>query len=156
MKGGDNMKKIWTKVPSMIGMVLTLFAVFSLVEMFIYILFPNLLYDGTSFYDSEVNAWQCSISVIIFSAFSMVFYAIDAILSTIKAIMKIDKKFNIVLSFVIIVGVLIGGWIITSYLRTYKNIIWFSYYFFVLFVFEIISIIRCVKQRPKRTSLIEN
>ena len=150
------MKKIWTKVPTIMGMVLTLFAIFSLVEMFIYILFPDLLYDGTSFYDSEFNAWQCSISVIIFSVFSMVFYAVDAILSLIKAIMKIDKKFNIVLSVVIIVGVLIGAWIITSYLRTYKNIIWFSYYFFVLFVFEIISIIRCVKQRPKRKRLIEN
>ncbi len=150
------MKKIWTKVPAMIGIMVTLLSVYSLVQMFIYILFPDLLYDGTSFYNSEVNAWQCSISVIIFSVFSMVFYAVDAILSVIKAIMKIDKKFNIVLTFVIIVGVLIGGWIITSYLRTYKNIIWFSYYFFVLFVFEIISIIRCVKQRPKRTRLIEN
>ena len=150
------MKKIWTKVPAMIGIMVTLLAVYSLVRMFIYILFPNLLYDGTSFYDSEVHAWQCSISVIIFSVFSMVFYAVDAILSVIKAIMKIDKKFNIVLTFVIIVGVLIGAWIITSYLRTYKNIIWFSYYFFVLFVFEIISIIRCIKQRLKRTSLIEN
>ena len=150
------MKKIWTKVPAMIGVMVTLLSVYSLVQMFIYILFPDLLYDGTSFYNSEINAWQCSISVIISSVFSMVFYAVDAIFSVIKAIMKIDKKFNIVLTFVIVVGVFIGGWIITSYIRTYKNIIWFSYYFFVLFVFEIISIIRCVKQRPKRTSLIEN
>ena len=150
------MKKIWTKVPTMIGMVFTLLAIFFLVEMFIYLLFPELLYNDTSFYEPEVDAWHCSISVIIYSVFSMVFYAADAILSAIKAIMKIDKTFNIVLTLVIIVGVLMGAWIITSYLRTYKIIIWFSYYFSVLFVFEIISIIRCVKQRPKRTSLIEN
>lgn len=140
------MKKLWTKAPAMIGIIVTLLAVYSLVCMFIYILFPALLDDGTSFYEPEFHAWQCSLSVIMYSVSSMVFYAVDAILSTIKAIMKIDKKFNIVLTSVIIVGVLMAVWIITSYLRTYKTVIWFSYYFLVLFVFEIISIVRCVKQ----------
>ena len=143
------MKKLWTKGPAMIGMVFTLLAIVSLVEMFIYLMFPALLDDGTSFYEPEVDAWLCSLSVIMVSVSSMVFYAADAFLSAIKAIMKIDKIFNIVLTSIIIVGVLIGIWIITSYVRTYKTIIWFSYYFLLVCVFEIISIIRCVRQRPK-------
>ena len=145
------MKKVWTKVPAMIGIAISLLSILSLIAMFLYLLFPSLLDDGTSFYDPSFYAWQCSISVIIYSVFSMVFYAVDAILSAIKAGMKIDKNFNIVLTSIIIIGIFIGTWVITSYLRTYKTVIWFSYYFLILFVFEIISIVRCIKQSPKKT-----
>ena len=144
------MRRIWTKIPSMISIAITLVAIYCLVIMAIYFLFPGLLDDGTSFYDPGFEAWQCSLTIIALSAISMVFYAIDAIFSAIKASMRIDTKFNIALALVTVFGVLFGAWILTSPLRTYKTAIWFSYYFLVLPSFEIISIVRCVKQRPKR------
>jgi hypothetical protein len=149
-EGGLHMKRLWTKIPTAVGMIISLHALNSLIKMFIYYLFPAILDDGTSIYDPEISAWLCSISVLLNSAFSMAFYIIDAILSIVKACMNIDKKFNIILATVVFLGAWIGIQVIATPIRTYKTVIWFSYYFLIVAVFEIISIIRYIKQRRKK------
>lgn len=146
------MKRICTKIPAMIGMVFTLLASLFLMKMLIYLLFPALLDDGTTFYEPDLKAWQCSLSVMLFSAFGMVFYVTDAIFSFIKAMMKTDRTFHMMLTVAALAGLGIGIWVITTPLRTYKTVIWFSYYFLVLSVPEIISLVRCIRQRPKKES----
>ena len=143
------MKKVWTKIPAMIGMILTLATVLFLIKASIYILFPHLLNDGTSFYDPEYEAWMCELSALMYSAFGMMFFVADVVILTTRTIMKIDRRTNnIVLSIMILVGVALAAFVLLTPLKTYKTIIWFSYYL-LLFVLEILSTINILKPRAQ-------
>ncbi len=137
------MKSIWTKIPAMIGMLLTLATVLWLIAALMYLLLPDLLDDGTSFYEPIYEAWMCEISALLYSVFSMIFYVVDAVISVIKANMKIDRDFNIMLTIIIVIGVALGAWAMSP-MRIYKSVIWFSYCL-LLFAAEIISVIKHIK-----------
>lgn len=138
------MKKIWTKIPAMIGILFTLATVLFLIKALIYILFPDLFNDGTSFYEPIYEAWMCELSALMYSAFGIMFFVVDAIISTIKAVMNIDRRFNIVLSSMIAGGFAFAVVVLCTPLRIYKSVIWFLYYL-LLFALEIASVIKHIK-----------
>ena len=144
------MRSIWTKAIAAIGMLLSLVCAGYLIGMGLYYIAPALLDDGTSIYNPVYEAWMCSLSALVISVFSLIFYAIDAVICLVKAIMRIDTVFNVVLALILVGGVCFGVFVLCSYLRTAKTIAWFSYYF-VLFSFEIVSIVRCIKRQAKET-----
>ena len=146
------MKKVYTKACAIIGMALSIVAIYGLLGAALYILFPDLLDDGKSYYDPILSAWSTIIFSIIVSAFSMIFYFIDGIISLIKSFMKIDKIFNLLLSAAIFVGAALAIMIVATTLTRAKEIIWLVYYL-LLSVFETVSLIRCIKQRQKKKIL---
>ena len=136
------MKKVSTKIPSIIGMILTLICIFYLLKAYMYSYFPALFDDGSSVYDPELTSWGAWLFSIIVSVFSLIFYGIDAVFSAIKVIKKDNQILNSIIVALFVICLIFGVWVINSVLRNYKTIIWFASYF-SLFIVEIISMIRC-------------
>ena len=80
----------------------------------------------------------------IVSVVSMIFYFIDAILSAIKVFMKIHPVFNAILSVMLIaalpMSIIVGG---SLGINIY---IWNAYYL-VIFILEVVSIIKHIKMK---------
>ena len=57
MKGVGDMKKVLTKIPAVIGMILTLICIFYLLKAYAYSYFPDFFDDGSNIYDPEMTAW---------------------------------------------------------------------------------------------------
>ena len=68
------MKKALTKIPAIIGMILTLICIFYLLKAYACSYFPNLFDDGSNIYDPEMTAWGTGLFSIIVSVFSLIFY----------------------------------------------------------------------------------
>ena len=97
-----------------------------------------------------MTAWGAGLFSIIVSVFSLIFYGIDAVFSVIKVIKKDNLTLNIIIAVLFVVCLILGVWVISSYLRNYKTIVWFISYF-SLFIIELISIIRCFVRKNQKT-----
>ena len=150
MKGVGDMKNVLTKIPAVIGMILTLICIFYLLEAYAYSYFPDFFDDGSNIYDPEMDAWGSGLFSIIVSVFSLIFYGIDAVFSVVRAIRKDNTTLNIIIVALFVVCLILGVWVISSYLRNYKTIVWFISYF-SLFIIELISIIRCFVRKNQKT-----
>ena len=150
MKGVGDMKKVLTKIPAVIGMILTLICIFYLLKAYAYSYFPDFFDDGSNIYDPEMTAWGAGLFSIIVSVFSLIFYGIDAVFSVVSAIRKDNTILNIIIVTLFVVCLILGVWVICSYLRNYKTIVWFISYF-SLFIIELISIIRCFVRKNQKT-----
>ena len=150
MKGVGDMKNILTKIPAVIGMILTLICIFYLLKAYAYSYFPDFFDDGSNIYDPEMTAWGAGLFSIIVSVFSLIFYGIDAVFSVVRAIRKDNTTLNIIIVALFVVCLILGVWVISSYLRNYKTIVWFISYF-SLFTIELISTIRCFKRKKQKT-----
>ena len=144
------MKKVLTKFPAIIGMILTLICIFYLLKAYAYSYFPDLFDDGSNIYDPEMTVWGSILFSIIVSVFSLIFYGIDAVFSVVRAIRKDNTTLNIIIVALFVVCLILGVWVISSYLRNYKTIVWFISYF-SLFIIELISIIRCFVRKNQKT-----
>ena len=140
------MKTALTKIFAVLGMLCTLVCVFYLIRMAIFLYFPDLLDDGTPFYEPENSGFHSGLFALIVSVFSMVFYVVDAIICVLKAILKKDAKFNLVLAAVLLISAAFGVVVITNYLKPYTVIPWFIC-FFAVFALEVVSIVRCFKKK---------
>ena len=140
------MKNALTKIFAVLGMLCALVCVFYLIRMAIFLYFPCLLDDGSLIYDPELSGGNSGLFALIVSVFSMVFYVVDAIICVLKAILKKDAKFNLVLAAVLLISAAFGVVVITNYLKPYTVIPWFICYFAV-FALETISIVRCFKKK---------
>ena len=136
------MKSIWLKIPSTIAVFLSLATLFNLVKGVMYTIVPNLFADVTGVED----AWGAGISALLLSAFSMLFYAVDAVICIRSALMKLHPIFNCILAFSIFFVFVLGIYVITTTLVTTVNVIWFTCYFSI-FILEIISLIIYFKDR---------
>ena len=150
MKGVDDMKNVLTKIPAVIGMILTLICIFYLLKAYAYSYFPDYFDDGSNIYDPEMTAWGAGLFSIIVSVFSLIFYGIDAVFSVVRAIRKDNTTLNIIIVALFVVCLILDVWVISSYLRNYKTIVWFISYF-SLFIIELISIIRCFVRKNQKT-----
>ena len=140
------MKKVSTKIPAMIGMLLALAVIFFLTKGALYSMTPTLFDDGSSIYDPELTAWGSGLFALVVSAFSMIFYMVDAVLSAIKAFLKIHPIFNAVLAATILICTVFAVLIISNVLVTAVNLVWYMCYF-AIFILEIVSIVKCCKQK---------
>ena len=130
------MKNVSTKIPAMIAMLIALFSLVLLITAFIVSIDEVEPEMGVS------KSFAFWVYAVITSILSLIFYFVDAVMSVIKAIMKIHPIFNIVLAvmlfgaipMMLFVGAKLG---INIY-------IYFSYYLAV-FVLEIVSIIKHIK-----------
>ncbi len=132
------MKNISTKIPAMIAMLIAILSLGLLITAFIVSINEIEPESGVS------RSFAFWVYAVITSMLSLVFYFIDAIWSIAKAIMKIDPIFNIVLAFLLLgtipMMLFVGG-------KLGINIyIYFSYYL-AIFVLEVISIIKHIKNR---------
>ena len=150
MKGVGDMKNVLTKIPAVIGMILTLICIFYLLKAYAYSYFHDFFDDGSNIYDPEMTAWGAGLFSIIVSVFSLIFYGIDAVFSVVRAIRKDNTTLNIIIVALFVVCLILGVWVISSYLRNYKTIVWFISYF-SLFIIELISIIRCFVRKNQKT-----
>ena len=130
------MKKIYSKIPAMIGMLVTMIGVVLLIGAFI---ISNNEVEPESGVSRSFAFW---VFAVITSMLSLIFYFIDAVFSIIKAFMKIHPIFNIVLALLLIGAIpmmlFVGG-------KLGINIyIYFSYYLSI-FVLEIVSIVKHIK-----------
>ncbi len=130
------MKNTVTKYPAIIAMIISLLSfglmIASLVALFIDT--PTEHAHGGAF-----GFWLCGVIV---ALFSLIFYFIDAVLSIIKACMKIHPIFNSVLAVMLIaaipMAIFVGGGLgINIY-------IWNAYHL-AIFILEIVSIVKHVK-----------
>ena len=140
------MKNVSTKIPAMIAMLIALFSLGLLITAFIVSIDEVEPEMGVS------KSFAFWVFAVITSMLSLIFYFIDAVLSIIKAFMKIHPIFNIVLALLLIGAIpmmlFVGG-------KLGINIyIYFSYYLSI-FVLEIVSIIKHIKlsQIDKRTEV---
>lgn len=115
------MKQLLFKIPAMIGMLIGIFSFFWYVQ---------------SFFDT-VNDEVGLLSAIV-AMLSVPFFCIDAIISFVKALKKIDPIFNYILALVLI-GAIPMVIIFAGSGRIYFNVIW-NIYYLLMFVLEIISI----------------
>lgn len=130
------MKNTFTKYPAIIAMIISLFSfglmIASLVALFI----------DTPTEHAHGGAFGFWVFGVIVALFSLIFYFIDAVLSIIKACMKIHPIFNSVLAVMLIaaipMAIFVGGGLgINIY-------IWNAYHL-AIFILEIVSIVKHVK-----------
>ena len=140
------MKKLNSKTPAMIAMLIAIFSLGLLITAFILSINEVEPESGVS------KSFAFWVFAVITSMLSLIFYFIDAVLSIIKAFMKIHPIFNIVLALLLIGAIpmmlFVGG-------KLGINIyIYFSYYLSI-FVLEIVSIIKHIKlsQIDKKTDV---
>ena len=120
------MKSLYSKIPAMIAMLIAIFSLGLLITAFI----------GVS------KSFAFWVYAVLTSILSLIFYFVDAVISVVKAFLRIHPIFNIVLALLLVgaipmmlfVGVKLG---INIY-------IYFSYYL-TIFVLEIVSIIKHIK-----------
>ena len=130
------MKRLYSKIPAMLAMLIAILSLGLLIAAFIVSINEIEPESGVS------RSFAFWVFAVITSMLSLVFYFVDAILSIIKAFMKIHPIFNIVLALMLFgaipmmlfVGAKLG---INIY-------IYFSYYL-AIFVLEVVSIIKHIK-----------
>ena len=141
------MKSLSSKIPAMIAMLIALFSLGLLITAFIVSVNEVELESGVS------KSFAFWVYAVLTSILSLIFYFVDAVISVVKAFLRIHPIFNIVLALLLVgaipmmlfVGAKLG---INIY-------IYFSYYL-TIFVLEIVSIIKHIKlSRIDKNSDIE-
>ncbi len=135
-KGGRDMKNVTTKIPAIIAMLIALFSLGLLITAFIVSIDEIEPEMGVS------KSFAFWVYAVLTSILSLIFYFVDAVISVVKAFLRIHPIFNIVLAvmlfgaipMMLFVGAKLG---INIY-------IYFSYYL-AIFVLEIVSIIKHIK-----------
>ncbi|MBE6666197.1 MAG: hypothetical protein E7603_08290 [Ruminococcaceae bacterium] len=130
------MKDITVKISAMLAMFISLFSFALLISAFIASINEVPPETGVS------KSFALWVFAVITSMVSLIFYTVDAILSAIKIFLKIHPLFNCVLT-----AILIGSIPMAIYVGGSLGInifIWFAYYL-LMFVLEIISIIKHIK-----------
>ena len=130
------MKKLYSKIPAMIAMLIAIFSLGLLITAFIVSINEVEPESGVS------KSFAFWVYAVITSMLSLIFYFVDAVISVVKAFLRIHPIFNIVLALLLVgaipmmlfVGAKLG---INIY-------IYFSYYL-AIFVLEIVSIVKHIK-----------
>ena len=130
------MKRLYSKIPAMIAMLIAIFSLGLLITAFIVSINEVEPESGFS------TSFACWVYAVITSMLSLIFYFVDAVISVVKAFLRIHPIFNIVLALLLVgaipmmlfVGAKLG---INIY-------IYFSYYLAML-ILEIVSIIKHIK-----------
>ena len=127
------MKKIYSKIPAMIGMLITIIG-------------AGLLIGSLIISNNEVEPESCvsrsfalAILALITALCSLIFYLIDAVLSVIKVFKNINPVFNGVLALVIVVTIPV------IFARNNLPDIRIAICAVTIFVFEIISVVKHIK-----------
>ena len=132
-KGGGKMKKIYSKIPAMIGMLVTMIGVVLLIGAFI-------ISNNEVEPESGVSrSFALAILALITALCSLIFYLIDAVLSVIKVFKNINPVFNGVLALVIVVTIPV------IFARNNLPDIRIAICAVTIFVFEIISVIKHIQ-----------
>ena len=126
------MKKVYTKIPAMIAMLISVVTAALVLASIVYA-----LKGGDAYIGFLVGIGLYYIEIIIYF-----FYFIDAILSIVKAIKKIQPIFNSILAFLIVGTIPMVLWALSAK-RMYIGLV--CVYYFAIFVFEVISIVKHVK-----------
>ena len=130
------MKSLSSKIPAMIAMLIAIFSFGLLITAFIVSMNEVQPESGLS---SSFAFWAFAVMT---SMVSLVFYFIDAVISVVKAFMRIHTIFNIILASLLVGAIpmmlFVGG-------KPGINIyISFSYYL-AIFVLEVISIVKHIR-----------
>lgn len=126
------MKKVYTKIPAMIAMLISVITAALVLASIVYA-----LNSGDASIGFLVGIGLCYIEIIIY-----VFYFIDAILSIVKAIKKIQPIFNSILALLIVGTIPLDLWALSAK-RMYIGLVCVHY--FTIFVLEVISIVKHIK-----------
>lgn len=130
--GEDIMRKLYTKIPAIIAMLICVVAVTLVIALVVFALKDN--FNDMGFLLGIVIYYSAIISYL--------FYLIDAILSIIKAVLKINPVFNGILAFLILGTIPISMWALQAK-RLYIGLL--CVYYLAVFVFEVISVIKHIK-----------
>ena len=130
------MKSLSYKIPAMVAMLIAIFSLGLLITAFIVSINEVEPESGVS------KSFAFWVYAVLTSILSLIFYFVDAVISVVKAFLRIHPIFNIVLALLLVgaipmmlfVGAKLG---INIY-------IYFSYYL-TIFVLEIVSIIKHIK-----------
>ena len=130
------MKSLSSKIPAVIAMLIAIFSLGLLITAFIVSINEVEPESGVS------KSFAFWVYAVLTSILSLIFYFVDAVISVVKAFLRIHPIFNIVLALLLVgaipmmlfVGVKLG---INIY-------IYFSYYL-TIFVLEFVSIIKHIK-----------
>ena len=130
------MKSLSSKIPAMIAMLIAIFSLGLLITAFMVSIIEVVPEGGVS------KSFAFWVYAVLTSILSLIFYFVDAVISVVKAFLRIHPIFNIVLALLLVgaipmmlfVGAKLG---INIY-------IYFSYYL-AIFVLEIVSIIKHIK-----------
>ncbi len=132
-KGGAVMRKMHSKIPAIIAMLITIAS---------FVLFAI----AFSIFQSEIEpesgvskSFALAILGLLTAVCSSIFYLIDAFISIAKVSMKINPAFNLILAIVIFATPLVG--LVTRILPDITIALWFA----IIFVLEIISVIQHIK-----------
>ena len=126
------MKKLYTKIPAMIAMLISVVTAALVLASIVYV-----LKGGDAYIGFLVGIGLYYIEIIIYF-----FYFIDAILSIVKAIKKIQPIFNSILAFLIVGTIPMVLWALSAK-QMYIGLV--CVYYFVIFVLEVISIVKHIK-----------
>ena len=130
------MKKLYTKIPAMIAMLIAILSFGLLITAFIVSINEVEPEMGVS------KSFAFWVYAVLTSILSLIFYFVDAVISVVKAFLRIHPIFNIVLAVM-----LFGAIPMMLFVGTKLGIniyIYFSYYL-AIFVLEIVSIIKHIK-----------
>ncbi len=130
------MKSLSSKIPAMIAMLIAIFSFGLLITAFIVSMNEVQPESGVS---HSFAFWAFAVMT---SMVSLIFYFIDAVMSVVKAFMRIHTIFNIILA-----SLLVGAIPMTLFVSGKLGIniyISFSYYL-AIFVLEVISIVKHIK-----------
>ena len=130
------MKKLYSKIPAMIGMLIAVISFGLLAAAFVVSVHEAEPEMGVS------RSFALWVFAVITSMLSLIFYLVDALLSIIKAFDRVFPLFNGVLAFLLIgavpMAIFVGGGLgVNIY-------IYFSYYL-LIFLLEIVSIVKYIK-----------
>ena len=126
------MKKVYTKIPAMIAMLISVVTIALFLASLIYV-----LNGGDADIGFLVVIGLHYIKMIIYG-----FYFIDAILSIVKAIEKIQPVFNSILALLIVGTIPLELWALDAK-RIYIGLV--CIYYLAIFVLEVISIVKHIK-----------
>ena len=126
------MKKVYTKIPAMIAMLISVVTVALFLTSLVYV--SN---GGDADIGFLVVIGLYYIKFIIYG-----FYFIDAILSIVKTIKKIQPVFNSILALLIVGTIPLELWALNAK-RTYIGLV--CIYYLAIFVLEVISIVKHIK-----------
>ena len=126
------MKKLYTKIPAIIAMLICVVAVALAIALVIFALKAN---------SSDVG-FLLGIVIYYAAIISYIFYLIDAVLSIIKAVMKINPVFNGILA-VLIVGTIPMSMFAFQAKHLYIGLMYI--YYLAIFVLEVISVVKHIK-----------
>lgn len=125
------MKRVLIKIPAMLAMILSILSFYNY---------------ALSFTDTEQEVWILSV---ILAVLCIPFYFTDAIISFVKAIRNRDRVFNFILAAVLIIFlpmVIVFASVSTHIENIFYNVVW-NIYYIAVFVLEVVSIIRCAKNK---------